>query len=653
MRVKYIRLFSYLIIFLLLLSILNNFKAYGEYKGKKILVIGSYSVHNEWENDILTGFSEKLSGKDTVWVEYLDSGSEHAGEENYYNSFLELLNIKYKDEHIDSIFLMDDEALEFARKNLFNKDSFLYKKPLFFVGVNQYIDFLEEEKKYICGIMDVDSNVETVNVVLDTQKKLKNLYLIINNSEYCNSIKDELLNMDLDKRNINVNIIMTTYINDIKKQLLELDMNDAAIILCGTYKSMENDVVMRSEEVIRYIKESTHSPIYSTLYNYVDAGAIGGIVNDGLKLGRIGAEFLEEINLSDSYGDRYFVTISNNRLKTGVFNFKAIREYHINPLDCPPNSIYLYKKKYNLLLPENIIYAMWIAGILFIITTIAMAYSTILNKKIARKAKLKAIDAEEREKIKTNYIMIMSHEFRTPLNIIVSISEVLLFKLREIGKESIYCEERLKSIIKNSNRLNKLIDDFIDVSKLESGIMELSMKSHNIIEVVEETVDSAVGFAEERDISIVFDTDEEEIYMKCDERQIEKMILRLLSNSIKNMESKGHINIYCSNDGGYIYIQVQDDGRGIEKDKMKHIFEKFYQVNESCFTRSYEGNGVGLYITKKIVELHGGEISVESEFGRGTSVNIKLPIISEEECTEIENGYDDIEYLKRIEFSDI
>lgn len=654
MRFKYKKLYNYLIILLISLMCLNDFHAYGESKGKRILVIGSYSVQNEWENDILSGFSNKVSGKNVIFVEYLDSGSEHADEENYYNSFLNLLNIKYKDEDIDSVFVMDDEALEFARKNLFNIDSFLYRKPLFFVGVNKYVDFLEEEKKYICGIMDIDSNVETVNVVLDTQKNLKNLYLMINNSEYCNRIKNELLDMGLDERGINVNIVMTTSIDDIKKELSNSDMGNSAIILCGTYSNPENDVIMRSEEVIRYIKGLTDSPIYSTLYNYVEAGAIGGIVNDGNKLGSIGADFLEEINSSNSYGDRYFVTISNNRLKTGVFNFKSIREYHINPLDCPANSIYLYKNKYNLLLPESAVYTLWVSAIIIVITIISMIYSTIINKKIARKAKLKEIEAREREKIKTNYIMIMSHEFRTPLNIIVSISELLMIKCRNLSDESFYCEEKLKAVIKNSNRLTKLIDDFIDISKLESGIMELSMKSYNIIEVVEDTINPAVGFAEEKGISIVFDTDEEEVYTIFDKKQIEKIVLRLLSNSIKNIEGQGHINILCSDDDEFVYIEVNDDGRGIESDKMKHIFEKFYQVNESYFTRAYEGNSVGLFISKKIVELHGGEISVESEVGLGTSIKIKLPIREEAECSNSDKEKDDdIEYLKRIEFSDI
>ncbi|MDO5517469.1 MAG: HAMP domain-containing sensor histidine kinase [Clostridium sp.] len=653
MQLKYKKRFYYLVIFLLFIG-LNSGIAHADYRGHKILVIGSYSVQNEWENEILSGFAEKLAGKDSIKVEFLDAGSEHAGEENYYNSISNLLNIKYRDEDIDSVFLIDDEALEFARKNIFNKESFLYKKPLFFVGVNRYIDFSEEEKKYISGIMDVDSNVETVNVVLDTQKKLKNLYVIINNSEYCNSMKNEILNMDLEERGVAVNIIMTSYIEDIKKELSSSDMDNSAIVLCGTYKYSENDVTMRSKEVINYIKGFTDSPIYSTLYNYVEAGAIGGIVNDGVKLGGIGAEFLEKITSSDYYGEKYFITISNNRLKTGVFNFKAIREYNINPLDCPPNSIYLYKKRYNLLLPKNIIYTIWASIIILIITIISMIYSTISNKKIARRAKLKAIEAEEREKIKTNYIMIMSHEFRTPLNIIVSISEVLMLKYSNAEEDSIYYKEKLQSIIKNSNRLNKIIDDFIDISKLESGIMELSMKNNNIIEAVEETVESAVAFAEERSISIIFDTDEEEVYMIFDKKQIEKIVLRLLSNSIKNIEDGGHIKISCEKDGEFICIKVEDDGRGIENDKVKHIFEKFYQVNESYLTRSYEGNGVGLFITKKIIELHGGEISVESKEGIGTSVKIKLPINTDDEVLENNNEYDDdIEYLKRIEFSDI
>lgn len=336
-----------------------------------------------------------------------------------------------------------------------------------------------------------------------------------------------------------------------------------------------------------------------------------------------------------------------------VFNFKAIREYDINPLNCPPNSVYLYKGKYDLLLPNKIIYMMWIGGTLIIFILGCIIYSIIYNRKVAREASLIAFKAEEREKIKTNYIMIMSHEFRTPLNIIQSVSELLLLRCNQLEEDGIYYREKLNSVIKNSNRLNKMINDFIDISKLESGTMMLTLKMYNIIEVVENTAECAAAYAQEKNIEIIFDTDEEEIFTELDKKEFQKVILRLLSNSIKNMEDGGNINIICNNNDDFINVKIKDNGKGIEKEKLEHIFEKFYQGNESYFTRIYEGNGIGLYIAKKIIELQGGTISIKSEVGSGTVVIIKLPIkITDKYPEEISNN-DELEYLKKIEFSDI
>ena len=233
---------------------------------------------------------------------------------------------------------------------------------------------------------------------------------------------------------------------------------------------------------------------------------------------------------------------------------------------------------------------------------------------------------EKALKTQGEFLVNISHELKTPLNVIFA--AVQLF--------SMYCDsgsldDKMNSIIKylesikqNAYRLNKLINNIIDLSKIESGFFELNLSNNNIVEIVEEIVLSVTIFTDSKGLNIIFDTDVEEKIIACDPEKIERIVLNLISNAIKFSGEGDEILVSIKNIEESVQISVEDNGIGIEGQYLDMIFDRFRQVDKSL-SRNAEGTGIGLSLVKSIVELHGGVITVESEFGCGSKFTVILP----------------------------
>lgn len=230
--------------------------------------------------------------------------------------------------------------------------------------------------------------------------------------------------------------------------------------------------------------------------------------------------------------------------------------------------------------------------------------------------------AVENEKLKTEFFTDISHEFKTPLNVILG--AIQLLNINSSANADLY--NKYTNIMKqNCYRLLRLINNIIDINKVGSGYLELDFKNHNIVSVIEDVTLSVAEYAKNRGLSIIFDTEIEEKIISCDEEKIERIMLNLLSNAIKYSKDCGeiYVNIYDENEN--ILVTVKDTGIGIPEDKVNDIFEKFKQVDTSLHGIN-QGSGIGLALVKSLVEKHGGQIWVESNYGEGTEFHIKLPV---------------------------
>ncbi|MCD3297174.1 sensor histidine kinase, partial [Clostridium botulinum] len=209
------------------------------------------------------------------------------------------------------------------------------------------------------------------------------------------------------------------------------------------------------------------------------------------------------------------------------------------------------------------------------------------------------------------------------------------------------------------NRLLRLIDNLIDITRIDSGFFSLNLQNHNIVTIIEDITLSVVEYIKNKDIKLIFDTDIEEKLTLCDEDKIERIILNLLSNAVKFTPKGGRIKVNIHDDGDSLRITVRDNGIGIPKDKIHIIFDRFRQVDTS-FTRISEGSGIGLSLVKALVEMHNGTISVESEYGEGSEFIIYFPINKQitskliNQNNNLDNSLKEHKLKKvEIEFSDI
>ena len=638
-----------LIIILALLIPSTYVKATSINSSKTILIIGSYDSENEWEQSIINGFKSNLNTNNYhIKTEYLDT--KFSNTDIYNESFMNLLNLKYKNDDILCILTLDDEALDLAKANVFNENSFMYKKHIIFVGANSVNFLTNEESKYITGIIEYQDNLPLIDLILTASKKTETIYILLDNSIFSKMIEEDILNIsNLTHRKVNIEFIIITYFEDIENGLKNINHDSSAVLICGSYKFNSKEI-MEPRKTISDIQNVTSAPIYTKIDSYVYAGAIGGIINDGNRLGIMAYNFLNRVLENQEHES---IVPTYNSLNIPLFNFKALRKYNINPLVLPKCSTYINKGKFNFILPRSTEILTWIILIFsFIIVAFITIYSFISRKKLIKSDKLLK-ESIENSNIKTNFIITISHELRTPLNIILNTAKLLNMNIDNENIDPKYFKEKLNYINTNSNRLLKLINNLIDVTKIEYGYMDTNFQMENVVQVVEDSVLSVVDLANSHNIEIIFDTEEEEIYSAIDKSKIERIMLNLLSNSIKFTNNGGIIKVNLEKNNDFIVIKVQDNGIGIPENIIPNIFEKFYQVNPSL-NRSQEGSGLGLFIVKGLISLHHGTISVRSKSGVGTEFLIKLPIvIIENKTSKAQDNSSYFNNLKKIELSDI
>ncbi len=256
------------------------------------------------------------------------------------------------------------------------------------------------------------------------------------------------------------------------------------------------------------------------------------------------------------------------------------------------------------------------------------------------------------DELKKVFFSNLSHELRTPLNVIMSTLQLLESDTNNTNKNL----SKLYGIMKqNCYRQLRLVNNMIDITKIDSGFFEIKLQNHDIISVIETITLSVTDYIKNKGVELIFDTNVEEKVIACDLDSIERIILNLLSNAIKFTDPGGSIAVNIIVKKSAVSISVKDTGTGIPKEKSALIFDRFRQGDKNL-DRPNEGSGIGLSLVKSLVELHGGKIDVISEYEKGTEFIIEIPskIVSEEEIiTKEKSGqYNNVEKIN-IEFADI
>ena len=274
-----------------------------------------------------------------------------------------------------------------------------------------------------------------------------------------------------------------------------------------------------------------------------------------------------------------------------------------------------------------------------------------------RKSRGQLNEVIELDALKSDFFSNLSHELRTPLNVIMSTLQLLESQRKNSDMKVVTSkQEKHFNIMKqNCYRQLRLVNNMIDITKIDSGFFEIKLQNHNIVSVVENITLSVADYIKSKGIELVFDTDVEEKITAFDLDSFERIMLNLLSNAVKFTKEGGNITVNINNKGETLLISVKDSGIGIHKNKLDIIFDRFRQVDKSL-TRNHEGSGIGLSLVKSLVEMHGGKISVQSKYGSGTEFVIEMPIRMVPEEDAIVKGesvqQSNVEKI-HIEFADI
>jgi signal transduction histidine kinase len=248
-----------------------------------------------------------------------------------------------------------------------------------------------------------------------------------------------------------------------------------------------------------------------------------------------------------------------------------------------------------------------------------------LEQKVAVRTQELAVanqKLDEASRHKSQFLANVSHELRTPLNAIIGFTRVVLRKTE--GQIPDLQSENLQKVLISAEHLLQLINGLLDLSKIEAGRMEVLAEFFRLDEVIEKAASTVEPMLKDGSVRLVREIALDLPPINTDREKFEQILLNLLSNAAKFTE-RGEIKISAWQENGFLKVAVSDTGIGMEREALQHIFEEFRRVDVAG-TRKFSGTGLGLAIVKKLVTLLGGEISVKSELGKGSTFTVTLPI---------------------------
>ncbi|HUV67464.1 MAG TPA: HAMP domain-containing sensor histidine kinase, partial [Sedimentisphaerales bacterium] len=245
----------------------------------------------------------------------------------------------------------------------------------------------------------------------------------------------------------------------------------------------------------------------------------------------------------------------------------------------------------------------------------------------------------EYNQLKDEFVSTASHELRTPLSIIMGAIRLILDEIP--GR--IVEEQRkvLATAMKNVERLGRIVDSLLNISKIESGKLDLHKTVVNIFELIKDTVSNYESLSQEKGIHIDHEVPQTNVDICLDQDKTREVLMNLISNSFKFTPEGGWIKVICAKQEGRVLVTVRDSGVGIAKEDIPKLFDKFTQFSRKAGPGE-KGTGLGLAIVKKLVEMHGGTIEVESKVGQGTTFTISLPLTAEAKAESLSAETDEL-----------
>jgi signal transduction histidine kinase/CheY-like chemotaxis protein len=621
-----------------------------------VLFLNSYAVGYTWTDSLVTGVLDVFSKRKDVqlYVEFLDA---KRFDEVQFQDLYRMYKTKYRHIQFDVVLVSDNDALDFMMKY---GDSLASGVPVVFCGINNPGDYDFANRKYF-GITEGIDLKDEISMILQVMPDVKDLYFISDSITTTSLINLRYISRLAPQFSHRVKFRTICHLSP-DSTLLEVDRigKGSAIALINYYQDNKGNIY-NPEEINLDIISKSPVPIFIESETLLGKGIAGGIFIRGRVHGHDAAKLA--LRIIDSAGYQPPVKVATPENKS-YFDHLVLQKFNISEKRLPPNAVIINKPHSTLVKYLKFIFSlMVIIGLLLIL--IAFLIFNIRKRRIAenmvrqrleelkeKQAELKSAHelvnemyaeleeineqlhisnaeltrakekSEEADRLKSAFLSNMSHEIRTPLNAIVGFSSLLA----ENSTSPEAREEYNHIIISNSNMLLHIIDDILDLSKIEAGQLKIYKETFPVNMVLSELYESFRTTKSDDPVKMILSLPvETDPVLNSDPVRFRQILSNYLSNAVK-FTRKGRIELgYHWDNPDEITFFVRDSGIGIRKEDLENVFSRFWKadINDERF---YSGTGLGLAISKKLSEALGGRIWAESLPDKGSSFYLAFPV---------------------------
>ena len=622
---------------------------------RRVLLLNSYNRDMLWTDSITRGVSDVLSKDSTSYKLYV----EHMDTKNYFSpEYLELLKeqyrFKYSNVEFDAVIVSDDNAANFAASNrsLFNN------APVVFCGVND-LDFQKtHDMSNMTGVLEFTDVRMTIEAALQLQPNLKRVYVVVDDTTTGMLSRKQIQDILPDYRGrLDFAWIEKMSMSEVKETISNLAEESAVLLASFNRDRLDNWYTYT--ESITQLRSVTSVPIYGMWDFYLGRGIVGGMITSGYRHGVMAAEMALDIINGIKPFDIEVVTQDSNQY---MFDYKELEYFELNPELTPKNSVVINKpiNLYERYRSQILIAALLVLTmVLFIFKLLASnrarrrveneleemnKYQESLIEQrteelVQRSRELEMANHELKkvDNLKTAVVNTVSHDLRTPLTSVLGFCKIierdfikyfepLCSEYADLGERSERIRKNLGIIESEGERLTRLINDFLDLSKIDAGEIAWNDVSIDTNELFVQALPILEGYFTGTAVKFHMDVDDNLPGVVADPDRLLQVLNNLVGNAAK-FTFHGLVNLrVTTTEGGWLKATVSDTGMGIPKEELANIFDKFYQVTQSTInTNIARGSGMGLAISKRIVEHYGGMISAESEHEYGSSFTFTIP----------------------------